>query len=148
MSNRRNQIREAFVTLLRGINGTGSYETAPTAVYASRPLMQNVVCPCIVVPDDSETRELRSFHTVGGVLTFTVYCISDKATPDAALDEVDAMVADVERAIASSPNLGLPEAGVFLQVAEVDMIRGVEDEPVSIARLSVQTPYRFERSNP
>lgn len=148
MANQRSTIREAFITLLRGINGTGSYETAPTAVYSSRPLTQNVICPCIVVPDDSETRELRGFHTVGSLLTFTVYCISDRATPDAALDEVDAMVADVERAVASSPNLGMPEAGVFLQVAEVEMIRGVEDEPVSIARLSVQTPYRFERSNP
>ena len=147
MSSRRAEIRAALLTALQAINGTGDFETAPAEIIGFARIPPRVF-PSVQVADDDETRELHGYQRSIGHLAFRVYAWSGRVDSSGKIEQIDKLVADIERAIGSDPTLGLPAYGVQAQITDISVARGLEGEAMALAVVTIETEYRLARGEP
>lgn len=148
MSSRRVEIRTALVAALGAIDGVSPYESTPRAIYLCRRPIESCSRPCLILPDEEESRENASFRRAACELQFTLFAVCDVPSADERALEIDRLVADVERVVGSNPTLGLSEYGVQLEIVDVGIERGTEYGPFCMAMITITTPYRFSRGTP
>lgn len=148
MSSRRNTLRSQLIGRLGLINGVAPYEVAITGVLSTRPLIQNVHPPCLIVVDDTESREYTTLSQFTATLTAQVYAVTEVRDETERITQLDSLVADVKRAIDGAPDLGYPEYGVMARVMGDEINRGEEGSDIAEAKITVEIQYRDKRGEP
>lgn len=133
----RRQIREAVASAL------GNLTTSGARVYESRTHeMQDANLPGLRIYTNNEEvgveETIGPSRSVGRDLELVVEACSKKTT--GLDDELDAMIQEVEVALAANQGLGVGAKSVELQRIEIDMVGEAEKE-VGVARMTFQVRY-------
>lgn len=145
---RRNDIRADLLTALQTIDGTGSFETAPRQIISYEKSPAASLLPAVQITNWTEEREAFGFTGASAVLSFNVRCLSGKELETSRITELEQMIADVERALATDVTLGRATWGVQAGIVSVDITPGAEGQEWGYADVTVATPYRFDRGTP
>lgn len=145
---RRDDIRGALVTALGAIDGTGSYETTPREVLPYARTIDSAKIPAIHVIAWDEEREWRGYRAANATLTFQVAAYSKKESIESRTDELEKLVADIERAVAADTTVGLASYGVYFQIISLEMTPAIDGQEFGQVIVTLTTPYRFERGTP
>lgn len=138
----RKQVRDAAVTALTGLT------TTATRVFRSRTHeLQDANLPGLRIYTNEESVAMASLgptRSLERTLRLVVECCSKKTS--AMDDELDAMVKEVEVAIAANQSLGGAKY-VQLTGIEIDM-EGEAEKEVGVARMSFEVLYHTALATP
>lgn len=145
----RIQIRDALIEALGQIDGAAPYHVRVQRVYKAEPLAQNLIVPCLVIADDDEGVTERTFGRQESEVTFVVKAWCEQPDDDDAVDELDRMIADCQIRLEWTPELNMGDSHVRFRLGSVERRRGgVEDRPLSCARMKWITTYRVPKGSP
>ena len=144
-SSRKTQILDALVTLLRTITVANAYERNVRTVHRSAaglPAMATTDAICIVYVDQIKLTKLEPVTPV----TMTVHLLAVVRERQDLEQAVDALEADIEKAIGTDPQLG----GLALDTKVVAAHECVSEELEGLggSEMEIEIKYRHAIGNP
>lgn len=148
----RSQVYDALWSALDAIRAGSlpdvTFLSGCVEVYKSLLTPGDFHCPCYVLAQVQEEREVATYLTQRGTLRFEVWGLSSQRDDDGVRAELEALVDDVERSLGADVTLGLASLGVQARVTAVEGYEVAESRNWHKVTIHVETPYRFTRGTP
>lgn len=148
MANRKNTLVEVLVSGLGTIDGTGDYETSLVEVKRHPVRVQSIESPAIYLTEVNESKEALLGPCIDATVSTEWVAYSREYDEDTVVQELDQILADVERWVGNNTNLGYPQWVVRAHVTESSTFPGLEDDGFGFAEFTITFTYRHERGTP